>query len=170
MKRNLKNIVVLVNLVAVLAFFNLSVVEKEDILEDGQLVLLELAPVDPRSLMQGDYMVLSYAISQTQELDKLPNRGYAVVQLDSQKVAQLVRYQSGKEPLNPNELLLRYSKGKWALNLGAESYFFEEGQAETFEKAEYGGLKVDGEGNSLLVGLYDEHRRLILPKRKQEQR
>lgn len=165
MKRNLKNIVVLVNLVAVLAFFNLSVVEKEDILEDGRLVLLELAPVDPRSLMQGDYMVLSYAISQTQELEKLENRGYAVVRLDSQGVAQLMRYQVEKEPLQADEILLRYSKGRWALNLGAESYFFEEGQAETFEAAKYGGLKTDGEGNSVLVGLYDEDRRLIKPRR-----
>ncbi|MCP2042643.1 GDYXXLXY domain-containing protein [Pontibacter sp. HSC-36F09] len=167
MKRNLKSIVVLVNLVAVLAFFNLSVVDKEDILKDGQLVLLSLAPVDPRSLMQGDYMVLSYAISQTQELEKLPNRGYAVVQLDSQNVAQLVRYQPEKEPLHDDEILLRYSKGGWSLNLGAESYFFEEGQAETFEKAAYGGLRVDDAGNSILVGLYDENRQLIVPNREQ---
>ncbi|MDO6389239.1 GDYXXLXY domain-containing protein [Pontibacter sp. BT731] len=167
MKRNLKSIVVLVNLVAVLAFFNLSVMEKEDVLKDGQLVLLSLAPVDPRSLMQGDYMVLSYAISQTQELEKLPSRGYAVVQLDSQNVAQLVRYQAEKEPLHPGELLLRYSKGGWSLNLGAESYFFEEGQASTFEKAEYGGLRVDTKGNSIMVGLYDENRQLIVPNREQ---
>jgi uncharacterized membrane-anchored protein len=168
MKHNIRNIVVLVNLVAVLGFFNLSVVEKEDILEAGQLVLLELAPVDPRSLMQGDYMTLSYAISQTQELEKLPNRGYAVVQLDSQNVAQLVRYQPEKEPLQTGELLLRYNKGRWALNLGAESYFFEEGQAAAFEKAEYGGLKVDDAGNSLLVGLYDQNRKLIRPKREKK--
>lgn len=168
MKRNFKSIVVLVNLVAVLAFFNLSVVEKEETLEDGQLVLLSLAPVDPRSLMQGDYMVLSYAISQTQELEKLPNRGYAVVQLDSQQVAQLVRYQPEKEPLHEGEILIRYSKGGWSLNLGAESYFFEEGQAKTFEQAAYGGLKVNSEGNSILVGLYDENRTLIVPKRQQE--
>ncbi|EJF11497.1 GDYXXLXY domain-containing protein [Pontibacter sp. BAB1700] len=165
MKRNLRSIIVLVNLVAVLAFFNLSVVEKEEILEDGQLVLLQLAPVDPRSLMQGDYMTLSYAISQTQELEKLPNRGYAVVQVDSQNVAQLVRYQPENEPMNEGEILLRYSKGNWSLNLGAESYFFEEGQAETFEKAEYGGLRVDNKGNSVLVGLYDENRALIVPNR-----
>lgn len=165
MKRNLKSIVVLVNLVAVLAFFNLSVVEKEDVLERGQLMLLELAPVDPRSLMQGDYMVLSYAISQTQELDQLSNKGYAVVQLDSQNVAQLVRYQAGQEPLHTGERLLKYSKGEWMLQLGAESYFFEEGQAKTFEVAKYGGLKVDEQGNSILMGLYDEHRQLLVPKR-----
>jgi uncharacterized membrane-anchored protein len=165
MRNNIKSIVVLVNLVLVLGLFNWSVVQKEDTLENGELVLLKLAPVDPRSLMQGDYMRLSYAISQTPSLEKLKSRGYAVVKLDAQKVAQLVRYQPGKEPLQEGELLLKYNKGNWALNLGAEAYFFEEGQAKTFETAEYGGLRVDEEGNSILVGLYDKNRQLLKPKR-----
>jgi len=33
----------------------------ERILSDGRVLLLELAPVDPRSLMQGDYMALQFA-------------------------------------------------------------------------------------------------------------
>ncbi|MER2998044.1 GDYXXLXY domain-containing protein [Pontibacter populi] len=169
MQNKLKWVVVLVNLVLVLALFNWSVVQKEDILESGELVLLKLAPVDPRSLMQGDYMRLSYAISQPQQqqrnFDKLESRGYAIVKLDAQQVAQLVRYQPDKEPLHDDELLLKYNKGDWALNLGAESYFFEEGQAKTFENAEYGGLRVDDEGNSVLVGLYDKNRKLLKPKR-----
>lgn len=183
MRNNLKPIIVLVNLVLVLAYLNWSVVEKEDILETGELVLLKLAPVDPRSLMQGDFMRLSYAISQPwqqqqnpdslesqirqqqQIMDSLESRGYAVLKLDAQQVAQLVRYQPEKEPLHKGELLLKYTKGDWALNLGAESYFFEEGQAKTFEQAEYGGLRVDKEGNSVLVGLYNEKRQLIKPNR-----
>ncbi|NEM96626.1 GDYXXLXY domain-containing protein [Pontibacter burrus] len=166
MKRNLKPIIILLNLVVVVALFNWSVMQKEDTLENGELVLLKLAPVDPRSLMQGDYMRLSYAISQTPDLHELPSRGYAVLKLDSQQVAQLVRYQPEKEPLHDGELLLHYNKGNWAINLGAESYFFEEGQAKTFETAEYGGLKVDEAGNSILIGLYDKNRQLLQPKRK----
>ncbi|MCX2741281.1 GDYXXLXY domain-containing protein [Pontibacter anaerobius] len=158
-----RTIIILVNLVLVLVIFNLSVVEKEEVLEKGELVLLELAPVDPRSLMQGDYMRLSYAISQAADLEKIPNRGYAVVKLDEQQVAQLVRYQKEKSPLNSGEYLLKYTKGEWSINLGAESYFFEEGQAIIFEEAKYGGLRVDEQGNSILVGLYDEQRQLIQP-------
>ncbi|MEJ8757836.1 GDYXXLXY domain-containing protein [Pontibacter sp. H259] len=165
MQTKLKWIVVLVNLVGVLALFNWSVIEKEETLENGKLVLLKLAPVDPRSLMQGDYMRLNYAISQTPELDKLPSRGYAVLTLDKGHVAKLIRYQKEKEPLQQGELLLKYNKGDWTLNLGAESYFFEEGQAKTFEEAKYGGLKVDQEGNSILVGLYDKNRQQLQPKR-----
>lgn len=163
---NRRAIIILANLGLLLVMFNFSVAEKEEVLENGELVLLKLAPVDPRSLMQGDYMRLSYAISQTEELDKLPGRGYAVVKLDEQQVAHLVRYQEEETPLHPQEQLLKYTRGEWSINLGAESYFFEEGQAKTFEAAEYGGLKVDEKGNSILIGLYDAQRQLILPERK----
>jgi uncharacterized membrane-anchored protein len=51
------------------------------------------------------------------------------------------------------------------LNIGAESYFFEEGQGEQFAQAEFGGLKVDDRGNSILVSLYDPNQQLIKAKR-----
>ena len=53
----LRRVTVLVGLVLILAFFNWSVVQKEALLRDGTPLLIELAPVDPRSLIQGDYML-----------------------------------------------------------------------------------------------------------------
>ena len=35
--------------------------QREQLLGSGRVVILELAPVDPRSLMQGDYMALTFA-------------------------------------------------------------------------------------------------------------
>ena len=55
-------IVLAANLILVLAFFAFSVVQKETLISKGTEVLLRLAPVDPRSLMQGDYMALNYQI------------------------------------------------------------------------------------------------------------
>ena len=49
-------ILIIANLILLLGYFNWSVYKKEQTLKDGQLILLQLAPVDPRSLMQGDYM------------------------------------------------------------------------------------------------------------------
>ena len=49
-------------LVLVLAVPNALVVQKERLLASGTPMLLELAPVDPRSLIQGDYMRLDYAV------------------------------------------------------------------------------------------------------------
>ena len=45
-----------------------AVRNNERIIAQGRVVLVELAPVDPRSLMQGDYMMLRFAID-----DALPD-------------------------------------------------------------------------------------------------
>lgn len=161
--KKLKIIIILLNLVIVLVLFHISISKKEAILSKGKLVLLELAPVDPRSLMQGDYMDLRYAISQGDDVsyEDIPRRGYCVVRLDSGIVAKRVRLQPGKKPLNVNEYLIEYTAETWQLNIGAQSFFFQEGQAVRYDKAKYGALKIDEEGNSVLVGLYDANKRSI---------
>lgn len=157
-----KWIIILLNLVLLLIYFNHSIAKKEELLKDGQLVLLELAPVDPRSLMQGDYMALRYKISENINFNNMPKRGYCVVVLDQSDKAERVRFQKGVTPLNKGEHLIEYTaSNKWNINIGAESFFFQEGQAEKYEKAKYGGIKIDKDGNSLLVGLYDEQLRKI---------
>ena len=120
-------ILIIANLILLLGYFNWSVYQKEQTLKEGQLVLLQLAPVDPRSLMQGDYMRL--------------------------------------KPVNENEIVLKYKTINGRLFLGAESFFFEEGQDSVYNRATYGGLRVDNKGQSLLVGLYDKDFRQIKPYR-----
>lgn len=158
--------VIFLNLVLILLFFNLSLAKKEKILSGGELILLELAPVDPRSLMQGDYMQLNYSISQMQIFDYInenyARRGYCVVRVDENGVASGIRLQAEKTPLAPGEKLIEYTAGSWGrISIGAESFFFQEGQGEKFAKARYGGIKVDRAGNSVLIGLYDENRKQI---------
>lgn len=157
-----KVIIILLNLLLVLSFFHYSVLKKEAILQEGKLILLELAPVDPRSLMQGDYMDLRYAISTDTNMQHIPKRGYCVVRLDSGLIAQKVRLQSNRTPLNKDEYLIEYTASKWNINIGAESFFFQEGQARKYDSAKYGALKIDRKGNSLLIGLYDANKRQIL--------
>lgn len=147
----------MLNLIILLVYFNYSVSKKEELLKDGQLILLQLAPVDPRSLMQGDYMNLRYAISNSTGTEHLPKRGYCVVRLDSKGIAEKVRFQQETTPLNKDEYLIKYTApNEWNINIGAESFFFQEGQAKKYERAKYGGVRIDKDGNSLLVGLYNE--------------
>ena len=136
-----------------LVVMNLQIYKKEQILKDGQTVLLELAPVDPRSLMQGDYMRLRYGLAR-QVKGKLGNKGKLVLKIDDQQRGIFKRL-ADNTPLGENEQLLVY-RNRDNLRLGAESYFFEEGQAKRFERAKYGELKVDATGQSVLVGLRDE--------------
>jgi uncharacterized membrane-anchored protein len=157
-----KWIIILINLIILLGLFNNSILQKEELLTDGQLVLLELAPVDPRSLMQGDYMRLRYAISDNINSDSISKRGFCVVKLEENGIAKKVRIQENKTPINDNEFLIEYTSKKWRnVNIGAESYFFQEGEADKYENAKYGGIKVDSQGNSLLIGLYDENLKRI---------
>lgn len=152
----IKWIVILINLVLLLGYFNYSIVEKEAILTSGKLILLELAPVDPRSLMQGDYMSLRYKISNNVDYSQISKRGYCVITVNEKGVAAKVRLQEFKTPLNPGEYLINYSINQFRLNIGAESFFFQEGKANKYQQAKYGGIKIDENGNSLLIGLFDE--------------
>ena len=46
----------------ILGAVNVSIWHKEQLLANGKTVFLALAPVDPRSLMQGDYMALRFKL------------------------------------------------------------------------------------------------------------
>ncbi|WP_375603982.1 GDYXXLXY domain-containing protein [Wolbachia endosymbiont of Anurida maritima] len=87
--------VMIVLSVIVLVAMNYGIYEKEQIKKHGETLLLELAPADPRSLMQGDYMQLRYAIERNtpvQELALQQKRGYMVISPDENNVAQFVRF------------------------------------------------------------------------------
>jgi uncharacterized membrane-anchored protein len=139
------------------------IVQKEYLLAHARPVLLELAPVDPRSLMQGDYMVLNYAISRDQgwENEGRPRDGNLVLKLDEQGVGRFVRFHEPGSELGPEEFLLRYRVRDGRVRLGAEAFFFQEGHAERYEAAKYGELRVASSGSSVLVGLRDAKREVL---------
>jgi uncharacterized membrane-anchored protein len=147
-----------------------QVARKEQVLAHGTSVLLELAPVDPRSLIQGDYMVLDYAVSREARLADItdwgtststserPKEGRLVLRLDEHGVGRFVRHDTPGTPLAAGELLLRYKVRQRRVRLGAEAFFFQEGHADRYEQAKYGELRVTGDGSSVLVGLRDAGR------------
>jgi uncharacterized membrane-anchored protein len=159
---------VILGLLLVISVANYNILEKEQVLDGGRQVLLELRPVDPRSLIQGDYMRLAYAdevFPATEIIDSLPYKGTIVLALGADDVAVFSRLDDGSS-LAQNEQRLQYKRivRRWGapdLRIGAESFLFQEGQAEVYEDAKYGVLRVDEDGGSVLVGLADESRRII---------
>ncbi len=146
----------------VLVVFNYSIWKKEQLIKNGRSVLLTLAPVDPRSLMQGDYMVLDYAL--LQEMEPKPEQdGRLVLRNDEKGVALFVGLDDGS-PLNEDCFFMSYKLRGQRLSLGADSYFFQEGQDDIFESAVYGELVVDISGRSVLIGLRDKDFALLKPK------
>ena len=61
--RTMRGALAILCAIVVLVRVNLSIAARERQLASGRLVYLELAPVDPRSLMQGDYMALRYRMA-----------------------------------------------------------------------------------------------------------
>jgi uncharacterized membrane-anchored protein len=150
--------------VLVLAVLNYGIYEKEQIKENGETLLLELVPRDPRSLMQGDYMQLRYAIGRkvpVKELASHQKRGYMVIRPDENNVAQFARLHKG-EDLIGGEKLLHFHKKYSSVRIVPDSFFFQEGHAKSYRNAKYGVFKFDDSGNHLLVGLADENRKTII--------
>ena len=139
----------------VLAVVNLGIVGKERIRRDGEVVFLALAPVDPRALLQGDYMALRFGlvreIEAQQDVQGRPDGavGFADVTLDAQRVAHLAAPASGAATLR-----LRYRIRAGRVWLGTNAWFFEEGTAARYADARYGEFRVDrASGEAVLVGL-----------------
>ena len=142
-----RNLLVLA-VVLVLGAVNWSIFAKERIKSNGERIYLALAPVDPRSLMQGDYMALRFAIADG-------------IDTKASGSAPLLVGPNGVATLDPNPkaagLRIRYRVRNGSVWLGTNAYFFEEGTANRYTGARYGEFRIDrSSGEAVLVGLADQ--------------
>lgn len=150
MSARLTRALTIVGLLLVLGAVNTSIYEKEQVIRSGETIYLELAPVDPRSLMQGDYMALRFRLAD--EIDgwrtDRPRARRAPLTVDGRGVATLATAGSDVE------IAFKVRVGQvW---LGTNAYFFEEGSAGRYTDAAYGEFRIDpGSGQAVLVGLRD---------------
>ena len=163
--------------IALLGAVNYKVQQFEDVLATGKPVVLKIVPADPRSLMQGDYMVLDYAIlselqqsqfspesnesNETTGIDELSPSGkkaYILVHLDKNHVATFCEAQSETptdfKHCTPNVYLpVRYKY--WSPKLPSQEYFFAEGKERYYAQAEYAEYRFKN-GVLLLARLLDQ--------------
>ena len=153
-----KGIVVLAG-IALLAAVNASILSRERLIDEGRVVLLELAPADPRSMMQGDYMRLQFKAAR----DAFPvtavrpaaQDGQLVLAQDARGVAVFRRLDDGG-PLAADEVRMLYRIRHGTPKLATNAWFFEEGHAADYAKARYGEFRVAPDGEAILTGLRDE--------------
>jgi uncharacterized membrane-anchored protein len=150
----------------VLLLVNLKIVQSEHLLTHGRSLYLQLAPVDPRSIMQGDYMTLNFELAEqlrSQLGSTADHAAQAVVSLDARGVGHSIRslQSASSNPPGAGELLLNYRRDGWRIHLATDAYFFEEGQGARYERARFGHFRVDGKGRALLVELCDETLRAL---------
>lgn len=142
-----------------------GILGKERLLAQGNVIFLKLAPVDPRSLMQGDYMALHFAVADAiararedeVKAGTAAHDGVAVIHVDARGEATFVRLHRG-EPLAAGEALLRFQQrtARWRgvqTQISTDAYFFEEGQGKRYEAAQFGEFRVGADGQAVLVGL-----------------
>lgn len=154
-------------LILVLGVVNFMIIGKERTLADGEVMLLDLAPKDPRSLMQGDYMTLRYSLARevARDLGEGSAGGRLVVRLDADRVAHYQRLYEDNTPLQADERLLYFRKRGSGVRLAGDAFFFQEGHGRYYSRARFGELRVDADGRAILVGLRDREHDPLGPPR-----
>jgi len=149
--------VVIVATLVLLVAVNLGIASRERLVEHGRVVLLELAPVDPRSLMQGDYMALRFRVADGASVGAQFLQfadGRLVLAVDGRGIGTFQRLDTGA-PLAAGEALLRYRIREGEVKLATNAFFFEEGRGDDYAKARYGEFRVAADGDAILTGLRD---------------
>ena len=148
-------ILIAIGALLVLGAVNYSIFGKERIKRDGVVVYFDLMPVDPRSLMQGDYMTLRFRLAQDIKgmVKPLPAEGevaLAPVNIGTNQVGNLALLSEA------GNVRIRYRIRKGEVWLGTNAFFFEEGKDQLYAAARYGEFRVDPtSGEAVLVGLRD---------------
>ena len=169
-------------LVLILGGVNYSIANKEKQLATGKIAYLKLRPVDPRSLMQGDYMALRFTLADDIK-NALPkpeydvsksywrnrNRlastnGHVIVVLDKGGIASFKSLHKEGEVLAENELRMQFRVRNGRVKFATNAFFFQEGAAKVYEKAKYGQFRVSNNGGLLLAAMFDEKLNKLEPK------
>jgi uncharacterized membrane-anchored protein len=156
----MRKILVIVAALLILTGVNYSIYQKEHLLANGKVALLELAPVDPRSLMQGDYMALRFkaandAFGTRLNIANTPSDGRIVLALDEKNLAIFRRFDDGS-PLAVDEVAIRYRIRNNQPKFATNAFFFQEGHAQHYANARYGEFRIADNGECILKGLRDK--------------
>lgn len=184
-------VIALLGLALVLSVMTMNIIKYETHLATGDKVLLELAPVDPRGFMQGDYMALSYALERDifaalrpkkrgRDLESLeslqpdfrpyqPSQGYVIVKVDSNNVGHFARLakpnsRDDLDNLAVNERAIYYRIRNGSVKLATNAFFFQEGHAKAFEAAKYGLFRINDKGEPLLTDMVNKNFAIIKPE------
>jgi uncharacterized membrane-anchored protein len=155
----MRKVLMVLTALLILVAVNFNIYKREQLLSNGRVVLMELAPVDPRSLLQGDYMALRFKVT-TQAFNhnnlKTLEDGCLVVVLDERNIASFKRFEDSSK-LADNEALLRYRIRNGQSKFATNAFFFQEGHGNDYENARFGKFRVSPGGDAILTQLLDQN-------------
>lgn len=159
---------VLASVLVALVLAGRTVARLEGVYRNGQDFYLAMRPVDPRSLMQGDYMALAYEADAPGGLAadsaQPDDRRWAIFSLDARGLGKLVAYAGQAPTLEPGQVMLRVDDWGSRTLIEPRSYFFQEGQGETFADARYVVFRYRDPASPLLYGLANDALEILTHK------
>lgn len=161
----MRRLLVILFAVLILIVTHHAIYTRERLVSEGEVVLLRLAPVDPRSLIQGDYMRLRFAVAdELRETlgDREVGDGQVILGVGEDRVGRFVRFDDGS-PLRAGEHRMRYRLRDRRIRLGTNAFFFEEGTAAVYSQARYGEFRIGADGSAILTHLRGENRQRLPP-------
>lgn len=165
--RSASGLAMLAGAVLTLVVANVAIGQKQDLIARGKPVFMALMPVDPRALMQGDYMRLRFAALDAHKLPLLDDlrgkRPHLVVRLDARGAATVQRLHTAGLALAADEMLLELTPKDGAWVVVTDAWFFKEGQGQRWQAARFGEFRVLPDGRALLVGMADANLQPIAP-------
>ena len=133
----MKKILVLLNTIILIGIFGYFVKEEENNLKK-KTFYIKTAPIDPRSLLQGDYMILNYEILEDVRKEGAElKKGYIRVKINNLKVAEFLRIDEEYNPSKNEEISILFHKNDSNIEIGVNSYLFQEGTGNKFQRAQY---------------------------------
>jgi uncharacterized membrane-anchored protein len=178
----ISNWVLVLTAVVVLVYVNVNTWQSQQIKLRGEILFLELAPVDPLSLVQGQYMRLRFAIEK--RYDSIPEHqdviqnGHgnvlAVIRLDDKRIGALTGLlapnQRQQQPHRDDTLQLQVhariedSMQSYVIRIEQNSFLFQENTEDRYAQAKYGMFRVQEDGRYILVDLADQYLRPLSPQ------
>ncbi|WP_372663693.1 GDYXXLXY domain-containing protein [Cohnella sp.] len=159
---NKKTSLILLVITLQLGFLAYQTASSERLLMTGTSIKLEITPIDPRSMLQGDYVTLNYSISTVpeafeEELDSYRSLSKIKVILSSDERGVHVfnrLYRSG-ETIGDNEIVVNGKTSGWRLiYYGIETFFVPEGTGLEVERnARFAYVRVSADGDAVLEKL-----------------
>lgn len=161
---NAKKWIVISTILLVLVAINFNIVKKQNLIKNGEMLLFELAPADPRSLMQGDYMRLRFAIANkintklksSYPQNSIPSQfGSVIVEKGVDNVVNFIALYE-QQNLSPNQYKVPFKYRNYQVVFTTNAFYFQEGQATHYQKAKYGEFRVSKTAEMILVAMRDK--------------
>ncbi len=180
---NWKSIVLVITALSTIVYTGMLVVQNRMLRASPDTMFLELAPVDPLSLFQGQYMAIEFSIERdTHELDPDSNSQdtlsrFAVLVLDGDRVGKVSEFLEGNPSPEERRVLAGNYKGqnvlflnvdlkrvtgnKYAIVMKQKQFLFQESQQDRYARARYGYFRVSYDGRCSLEDLAGESYELL---------